>query len=545
MALSTSAIPTSKYRPTLFARLAILGLVLFADKIFLNGFLDSDRAQISQGLGAVVHVVQHWGFRFLVALAATVVLFTYVHGGTTLRSAAVSMRGAPIRLGWVLVHLLLIAVLALLSYVLYRHTPSQLSLAAVAAAWILVGATATLAAMLALSPRMVWLDLARSLGAIWVYAPIAALLGTAAIQWSQQLWAPTAELTFGLVSRVLSPMLPTLVADPSTRVLGTDRFAIQVADECSGLEGVGLVLIFSIAWLIYFRREYVFPRALLLIPVGVASIFALNVLRISALFLIGNAGYSDVALYGFHSQAGWIAFNAVACGLAVLSRRSAWSGAVPSPAVSAASDNPTAAYLMPFLAILAAGMLSHAMSSRFEFFYPLRLIAAAVVLWIYRERLLRLDWRGSWRGLAVGACIFVVWIAAAHALIPAAGIPSELAAMHPAARGLWIGSRLAASVLTVPIAEELAYRGYLLRRIGHSDFEAVPFQSVRWPALCATAGIFGLGHGALWLPAVVAGIAYGLVVMRRGRLGEAVIAHATTNALVAAAVLGWHQWQLW
>jgi CAAX prenyl protease-like protein len=200
---------------------------------------------------------------------------------------------------------------------------------------------------------------------------------------------------------------------------------------------------------------------------------------------------------------------------------------------------------MPFLAILAAGMVSQAMSSRFEFFYPLRVVAALVVLWIHRKRLMRIDWRVSWRGLAVGASVFLVWMAGAHALLAAVGMPSELAAMHPAARGLWIGSRLVGSVVTVPIAEELAYRGYLLRRISESDFEAVSFQSVRWPALCVTAVIFGLAHGAFWLPAIVAGLAYGLVVMRRGRLGEAVLAHATTNALVAVAVLGWHQWQLW
>jgi exosortase E/protease (VPEID-CTERM system) len=555
MVLSSSALPAVKYRPTLSARLALLGLVLFADKIFINGFLDSDTAQTAQGLGAGVHVFQHWGFRFLVAAAAALVLFSYVRGGPELRRAATSMRDAPIRWVWVAAHLLLIAVLAFLSYLLYRHTPSQRSFAAVAAAWILVGAGAALAAMLALSPRIAWLGLACSLGTIWVYAPIAALLGTAAIQWSEHLWGPAATLTFDLVSRVLSPFLPTLIADPSTRVLGTNRFLVQIADECSGLEGVSLVLIFTVAWLIYFRREYVFPRALLLVPLGMASMFVLNAVRIAALVLIGNAGFGDVAVFGFHSQAGWLAFNLVACALAVLSRRIVWlRRSADSPAgpagpevqsVPGASDNPTAAYLMPFLAILAAGMVSQAMSTRFEFFYPLRVIAAAIVLWIYRKRLMLLDWRASWRGLAVGASVFAVWIASAHVLIPAAGMPVELAAMQPATRGLWIGARLVGSLVTVPIAEELAYRGYLLRRISHGDFEAVPFQSVRWPALCVTAVIFGLVHGALWLPAIVAGLAYGLVVMHRGRLGEAVLAHATTNALVAAAVLGWGQWQLW
>jgi membrane protease YdiL (CAAX protease family) len=63
--------------------------------------------------------------------------------------------------------------------------------------------------------------------------------------------------------------------------------------------------------------------------------------------------------------------------------------------------------------------------------------------------------------------------------------------------------------------------------------------------LIVSATAFGLMHGAMWLPGLVAGLGYGLIVMRIGRLGEGVAAHATTNALIAAAVLGFHQWQLW
>ncbi len=91
------------------------------------------------------------------------------------------------------------------------------------------------------------------------------------------------------------------------------------------------MLAFSSAWLLYFRHEYIFPRALLLIPASIAAIFALNVLRIAALMLIGDAGFPDVAVYGFHSQAGWIAFNAVACALVLFSRRSAWLNRAVTP----------------------------------------------------------------------------------------------------------------------------------------------------------------------------------------------------------------------
>ena len=116
-------------------------------------------------------------------------------------------------------------------------------------------------------------------------------------------------------------------------------------------------------------------------------------------------------------------------------------------------------------------------------------------------------------------------------------MPEKLAAMSPAVRSLWIVSRISASVLTVPIAEEVAYRGYLMRRLTNHDFESVPFRSVGWPAILVTAVVFGLAHGALWLPGIAAGVAYGFLVVRRGTIGEAVAAHVTTNALVAATVL--------
>jgi len=90
-----------------------------------------------------------------------------------------------------------------------------------------------------------------------------------------------------------------------------------------------------------------------------------------------------------------------------------------------------------------------------------------------------------------------------------------------------------------PIAEELAYRGYLLRRIVAPDFESVRFQAVGVTALLLSALAFGLGHGSLWLAEIVAGVVYGAVVIRSGRMGEAIAAHATTNSLFAAYVLIW------
>jgi exosortase E/protease (VPEID-CTERM system) len=305
------------------------------------------------------------------------------------------------------------------------------------------------------------------------------------------------------------------------------------------------MLAFSGAWLLCFRREYIFPRALILIPASLLTIFILNIFRIAALVLIGNAGFPEVAVYGFHSQAGWIAFIAVACGLVLLSRRSAWLNRVALADAAAVTHNPTAVYLMPLLAILAAGTLSHAMSSDFEYFYPLRVVAGVGLLLRYRKELARLDWQWSWRGPALGVLVFLAWMAGAHLLLAEHAMPDKLAAMSPAMRGSWILSRIAGSVLVVPVAEELAYRGYLMRRLIRADFESLPFRSVRWPALGVAAVVFGIAHGALWLPGIAAGLAYGLILIRRGHLGEAVAAHATTNALLVIGVIAGNQWQLW
>ncbi len=547
MPTSPTALPVPGLRPSLPVRLALIGGLFFADKVLLSAFVDFDRAQAAQGLGAIVRITQHWGFRFLVALAAAMAVFAYVRGGQRLRTVGEMTRSSRVRPTWLMAHVALLLPLVPLSYLLYRDGPSGLPFGTVALLWMVIATAGALTAFAAMAPWAIWKAGARALGIIWVYATAAALISASAMQLSQKLWGPASEITFALVQRVLTPIIPGLSVDTDTLVLRTDRFAVQISEVCSGLEGVGLMLAFCSAWLLYFRRDYYFPRALIIVPVGVLVIFALNVLRIAALMLIGDAGYPSMAAYGFHSQAGWIAFNAAACGLIYATRRSAWlNREALISGIKEETDNPTAAYVMPLLTILVAGTVSHAMASNaFQRFDPLRLIAGVIMLALYRRKLSMLDWRFSWRGPVVGVGVFLVWMAAARLLLAPASIPMELASLPASMHGTWIVSRVAASVFIVPVAEELAYRGFLMRRLSNQDFESVPYRSVSWLALFASSVAFGVVHGVMWMPAIVAGLAYGLILMRRGRMGEAVVAHATSNALIAAAVLLWKQWQLW
>src|SRR5262249_45612215 len=153
-------------------------------------------------------------------------------------------------------------------------------------------------------------------------------------------------------------------------LVGTPAFQVRMAPECCGYEGIGLIWIFLGAYLWLYRRHLRFPRALLLLPAGAALIWLANAVRITALIALGTWASPAVARGGFHSQAGWLAFNAVGLGLVAVSHRVGfWARPGARPAAGA---DATAAYLMPFLALVLVGMLAKAFSEAPERLYPFR-----------------------------------------------------------------------------------------------------------------------------------------------------------------------------
>jgi exosortase E/protease (VPEID-CTERM system) len=288
---------------------------------------------------------------------------------------------------------------------------------------------------------------------------------------------------------------------------------------------------------------------LALIPAAVGTAFLLNIVRITALILIGAAGFGAVALGGFHSQAGWISFTVMALAIAGASRHLPWlqKDHIEEPAVvdSSWSRDATTAYLLPFLAILATGMLVRAISADFEWLYPVRFIVAAAALIFFRSVYRSLDWRFGWMGPVIGVLAFVIWIGLGASLDNKVLMPAALAAAPSADRVVWITVRILAAVTTVPICEELAFRGFLLRRVVSNDFQKVDPRTFTWTGIVVSSVIFGALHGEQWLAGIITGGLYAFVMIRTGRIGEAVIAHATTNGLLAAYVLLYHRWSFW
>ena len=98
-------------------------------------------------------------------------------------------------------------------------------------------------------------------------------------------------------------------------------------------------------------------------------------------------------------------------------------------------------------------------------------------------------------------------------------------------------------MLVIPLVEELAFRGFLLPWLVSPDFEKVDPRAWTWPAVILSSLAFGAIHEH-WVLGTLAGVAFAAARLYRGRLSDAVLAHALANAVVAAGALS-GRWGLW
>jgi exosortase E/protease (VPEID-CTERM system) len=379
---------------------------------------------------------------------------------------------------------------------------------------------------------------------------LGALLG--GLAWSVgratfELWDPVGAFTLRAAAVLLSLFGPDVAIDERDSFLWFESFGVVVSPVCSGYEGVGLLTVLTGAYLWGFRAELRFPHVLVLVPIGIALSWLANVMRISALMLIGARWSSDLALGSFHSKAGWILFCGIALGLVAVSQRvSAFRLEAPRER-STVSANPTAAYLVPLLTLVAFHLFTSLFSLGLPLLQPLGMLAAAGALWWHRSAypwLFRPTF--AWHAGALGVATFLIWLALEPASDPARSSDwaAELAALPAPLAVTWLTLRAVGSVLVVPLAEELAFRGYLLRRLISADFTSVSPSRFNGLSFLVSSLAFGLLHQR-WLAGVLAGMAFAMAQQRNGRLNDAVSAHALANLLIAAAVLTRERWSLW
>ena len=383
-----------------------------------------------------------------------------------------------------------------------------------------------------LRSNFAWLSVALFLGA----------LSLGVIEASNWLWKPLASGTMKIAVFLLGAIYDDVSVNFENYQLGTSSFYITIEPGCSGYEGIGLILIFTLLYLWLRRDQLRFPQALLLLPLGCLVNWLINGLRIAALVVIGTNFSPYLAMKGFHSQAGWLAFIATSAGLvlAVEHGRVFHSGPVETVEESQEAVYPAAPFLLPLLAVLLGTMLGAAFTTDFPLLYPVRIVLGVVALLLFLPNYRQLFHRPNWgRAVLVGVAVYAVWIA----LVKSAPADTVWPLLSPGLAWTWIAFRVLGSSIVVPLVEELAFRGYLQRRLQSEDFETVAPDKTGWLALGGSSLMFGLLHQDL-LAAVLAGLAYGHLY-RKGGLSECTIAHGVTNFLISVQVLALGHWSLW
>ncbi|MFO0726149.1 MAG: exosortase E/protease, VPEID-CTERM system [Myxococcota bacterium] len=405
------------------------------------------------------------------------------------------------------------------------------------AAWAATLVTLIGAAVLVVVPAAALPALLRALAPLLGLGLGVGALAFAAGKLSTVAWTGLGDATVGFSEVLARWFIPELSREGT--LLEAPGFAIEIAPECSGFEGMGLsaVMISAFTWLS--RDRLRFPRALLLVPLAVLLAYVANAIRIVALLVVGAYVSEAAAVGGFHSKLGWIMFATVTLGLATFARRSAWFS---RDVEEEPGRNETAFYLLPLLVLLGIGFLTGLLAQGLDRLYILRILGSALVS-VPAWRTLSWKAKDPLSAIALGVVAFLAWVL----LAPSGSgevLQKSLSALPAPERVAFLSLRVLGSVLVVPLAEELAFRGFLLRRLMRADFEEVPYQHSSWIAVLLSSLAFGVLHQHI-LGGFLAGVAFALAQRRGGALGDAFLAHATTNGLVAAVVLLFGRYDLW
>jgi exosortase E/protease (VPEID-CTERM system) len=409
-------------------------------------------------------------------------------------------------------------------------------------------ACAAVAALLALASAAPLPWTAHLVAVRWRVPLVALALGL--LSWraaaaAEGLWGVLSAGTLHAVAWLLRLLGFGVATDPTTNLIGVGTFGVSIAPICSGVDGLGLVLLFQATWLSMARSRLRLRRALVLLPLGAIAALAANVLRLTTLVLVGASGGEELAYGGLHSKLGWILFIAIALASVAVAERTPWLQRRAAAAPSEGEGLPpvVAAYLAPLLAALATALVTSIWSDGvLDFWYGARIAAALATLLLVRRDLPRLSFSAPWVSVLLAAGVCAIWI-------PWAGgdgqaLADDLARLSPLARWTWIATRVAGSCLVIPLVEELAFRGFLLPWLASPDFENAAPRQWNWPAVLLSSAAFGALHPH-WFLGTVAGLAFAAARLHRGRLGDAVLAHALCNAGIAAAVLLGGRWDLW
>jgi CAAX prenyl protease-like protein len=223
--------------------------------------------------------------------------------------------------------------------------------------------------------------------------------------------------------------------------------------------------------------------------------------------------------------------------------------------------------VLPFVLFLLVGSLQGKLFPGSEYwFYGLKTLLVGWMLWALRGWISEMKWAFSWEALAVGVVIAALWLGlsgrvatlgdlwdAGHKFVTGKATepskpetpwnPVEFFSGNLALGWGFVVLRVLGRSLVVPAMEEVFYRSFFYRYIVSPKFNEVALGQWNSVAFLVTGVMFGLAHPDDWLPGILCGLAYQWLVLRKQRLGDAMLAHATTNLVISVYAIATNQWR--
>ncbi len=214
------------------------------------------------------------------------------------------------------------------------------------------------------------------------------------------------------------------------------------------------------------------------------------------------------------------------------------------------------AYVLPMAVFLAFTWVGGNWKSLYPHSYVAKAIITAAVLVIGWPCYTKVSWRYWWLGVIVGIIGIFQWVGMQlwlqnHFVFfkPSEDVFNPFAAgVFPSTTVAWsfVAVRIAGAVLVVPVMEELFWRDFLWRQIiAPNDFKLAEVGEFDWSAFLVVPVVFALVHGNWWATSIVWALMIGGLLVYTKSLGACIIAHATTNLLLALYVLKYKDWAFW
>jgi CAAX prenyl protease-like protein len=212
------------------------------------------------------------------------------------------------------------------------------------------------------------------------------------------------------------------------------------------------------------------------------------------------------------------------------------------------STSPTLAYVLPFGVFIALLALQQIVP------IPqwVRFAAPLIVIAFYSRQALGTRLVSPLASIAMGIAVCAFWVGPEivfpgyhHHWLFSNGLlghPDSTATAAQKSDQMFILFRILVLAITVPILEELFWRGWLMRWLIDRNFQKIPLGTYDRQAFWIVAALFASEHGSFWDVGLLTGVIYNWWMIRTKSLWDCILMHAVTNACLAWYVLHYDQW---